>query len=156
MIGATRVSLQMDWDDLRCLERGSGSFGFEIRRIPTEVAIVAVWWCRANSLKSTTVKYLEATSHHVFSARGELVEVVGTHDNMTECKRAQEEHQRLHRLEADLAHMNRLSICSWSHVVPIKAQAILAFYGQALSLVRAILGKIDAHLEKPRTSNDDH
>jgi C4-dicarboxylate-specific signal transduction histidine kinase len=46
----------------------------------------------------------------VFSARGELVEVVGTHVDVTERKRAQEEHGRLRQLEADLAHMNRLGI----------------------------------------------
>jgi PAS domain S-box-containing protein len=61
-------------------------------------------------LPDGTVKYLEATSHHVFSARGELVEVVGTHVDVTERKRAQEEHERLRQLEADLAHMNRLGI----------------------------------------------
>jgi C4-dicarboxylate-specific signal transduction histidine kinase len=44
----------------------------------------------------------------VFSADGELVEIVGTHVDLTERKRAQEEHQRLRQLEADLAHMNRL------------------------------------------------
>ena len=44
----------------------------------------------------------------MFSADGELVEIVGTHVDLTERKRAQEEHQRLRQLEADLAHMNRL------------------------------------------------
>jgi PAS domain S-box-containing protein len=35
------------------------------------------------------IKYLEANSHHLFSARGELVEVVGTHVDVTERKRAE-------------------------------------------------------------------
>jgi PAS domain S-box-containing protein len=61
-------------------------------------------------LPDGTVKYLEATSHHVFSASGELVEVVSTHVDVTERKRAQVEHERLRQLEADLAHMNRLSV----------------------------------------------
>ena len=51
-----------------------------------------------------------ATTHHVFSALGELVEAVSSHVDVTERKRAQEEHQRLRQLEADLAHMNRLSM----------------------------------------------
>jgi PAS domain S-box-containing protein len=61
-------------------------------------------------LPDGTVKYLEATSHHVFSARGDLVEVVNTHVDVTERKRAQHEHERLRQLESDLAHMNRLSM----------------------------------------------
>ena len=61
-------------------------------------------------LPDGTVKYLEATSHPVFSVDGELVEVVGTHIDVTERKRAQEEHERLRQLESDLAHMNRLSM----------------------------------------------
>ena len=36
--------------------------------------------------------------------------MLGTHVDVTERKRAQEEHERLRQLEADLAHVNRLSI----------------------------------------------
>jgi PAS domain S-box-containing protein len=56
------------------------------------------------------VKYIAATGHHTFSAHGALVEAVGTIIDVTERKRAQEEHERLRQLEADLAHMNRLSM----------------------------------------------
>jgi PAS domain S-box-containing protein len=41
-------------------------------------------------LPDGTVKYLEAIGHHLFSARGELVEVVGTNIDVTERKRAEE------------------------------------------------------------------
>jgi PAS domain S-box-containing protein len=61
-------------------------------------------------LPDGTVRYLEATAHFVSSADGELLEVVGTHVDVTERKRAQEERERLRQLEADLAHMNRLSM----------------------------------------------
>jgi PAS domain S-box-containing protein len=61
-------------------------------------------------LPDGTVKYLGATAHHLFSADGETVEVVGTHIDLTERKHAQEEHERLHQLESELAHMNRLGI----------------------------------------------
>jgi PAS domain S-box-containing protein len=61
-------------------------------------------------LPDGTVKYLVATSRHLFSAGGEIVEVVGTHMDVTERKRAQEEHERLRQLESDLAHMNRIGI----------------------------------------------
>jgi PAS domain S-box-containing protein len=61
-------------------------------------------------LPDGTVKYLEATTHHEFSSLGALVEAVSTHVDVTERKRAQDEHERLRQLEADLAHMNRLSM----------------------------------------------
>jgi C4-dicarboxylate-specific signal transduction histidine kinase len=61
-------------------------------------------------LPDGTVKYLEATTHHEFSPLGALVEAVSTHVDVTERKRAQEEHERLRQLESDLAHMNRLSM----------------------------------------------
>jgi PAS domain S-box-containing protein len=57
-----------------------------------------------------TVKYLESTGHYLFSSGGDLVEIVGTHVDVTERKRAMEEHERLRQLEADLAHMNRLDM----------------------------------------------
>ena len=49
-------------------------------------------------------------AHHVFSSLGALVETVSSHVDVTERKRAQEEHERLRQLESDLAHMNRLSM----------------------------------------------
>jgi PAS domain S-box-containing protein len=60
-------------------------------------------------LPDGAVKYLEATGRHLFSARGELVEVVGTYVDVTERKRAQEEHERLRQVESDLAHINRVA-----------------------------------------------
>lgn len=50
-----------------------------------------------------TVKHVETISQPMLSAEGEIVEVVATHVDVTERRRAQE-------LESDLAHMNRLSI----------------------------------------------
>jgi PAS domain S-box-containing protein len=55
------------------------------------------------------VKYLEANTHHEFSPLGALLEVVCTNVDVTERKRAQDERERLRQLEADLAHMNRVS-----------------------------------------------
>jgi PAS domain S-box-containing protein len=56
------------------------------------------------------VKYLEANTHHEFSPLGELLEVVCTNVEVTERKRARDEHERLRQLEADFAHMNRVSM----------------------------------------------
>jgi PAS domain S-box-containing protein len=61
-------------------------------------------------LPDGTVKHIESTGRPLFSTDGELLEMVATHIDVTERKRAQEEHERLRALEADLAHMNRLSI----------------------------------------------
>ena len=61
-------------------------------------------------LPDGTVKYIEASGRPLFSADGELVEMVATHVDVTERKRAQEERERLHQLETDLAHVNRVSI----------------------------------------------
>jgi len=56
------------------------------------------------------VKHLQGIGHPVFSANGDLIEVVGTHVDVTERKRADEERERLRQLEADLAHMNRVTM----------------------------------------------
>ena len=61
-------------------------------------------------LPDGTVKYIEAIGHHVSTVRGEPVELVGTHVDVTARKRADEERERLHQLEADLAHLNRVSM----------------------------------------------
>jgi C4-dicarboxylate-specific signal transduction histidine kinase len=61
-------------------------------------------------LPDGTVKHIEATGRPLFSADGELVEMVATHIDVTKRKRAEEEHERLRQLEDDLAHVNRLSV----------------------------------------------
>jgi PAS domain S-box-containing protein len=61
-------------------------------------------------LPDGTCKLIESTGRPLFSADGELVEMVATHVDVTERKRAQEEHERLRELESDLAHVNRLSV----------------------------------------------
>ena len=60
-------------------------------------------------LADGTVKYLESTGHPFVSAEGRR-EMVVTHVDMTERKRAHEERERLQQLESDLANMNRLSM----------------------------------------------
>src|SRR5712672_732802 len=61
-------------------------------------------------LPDGTVKYLEANAHHRFSPLGELLEVICTSVDVTERKLARDEHERLRKLESDLAYMNRLSV----------------------------------------------
>jgi PAS domain S-box-containing protein len=61
-------------------------------------------------LPDGTVKHIQVLGHPVFSAGGDLIELVGTHVDVTERKRAEEERERLRQLEADLAHMNRVTM----------------------------------------------
>ena len=61
-------------------------------------------------LPDGTVKWVEANTHHVFSPSGALLEVICTAVDVTERKRAQDEHEMLRKLESDLAHMNRLGM----------------------------------------------
>jgi PAS domain S-box-containing protein len=56
-----------------------------------------------------TVKHIHGIGHPVLSPTGELVQVVGTMVDITERKRAEESRERLRQLEADLAHLNRVS-----------------------------------------------
>ncbi|MGC2613878.1 MAG: PAS domain-containing protein [Terracidiphilus sp.] len=61
-------------------------------------------------LPDGAVKWIHAIGHPVLSTNEELVEVIGTTVDITGRKRAEEERARLHRLENDLAHINRVSI----------------------------------------------
>ncbi|MBL8291406.1 MAG: PAS domain-containing protein, partial [Bryobacterales bacterium] len=56
------------------------------------------------------VTHVHALAHPVVDPQGELVEVVGTIVDVTDRKRAEEERERLRQLEADLAHINRVSM----------------------------------------------
>ncbi|HWX26053.1 MAG TPA: ATP-binding protein [Steroidobacteraceae bacterium] len=54
--------------------------------------------------------YVKASGKPVFDANGEFRGYRGTGTDVTATMRAQEEHERLHQLESDLAHLNRLSM----------------------------------------------
>jgi PAS domain S-box-containing protein len=56
-----------------------------------------------------TVKHIHGIGHPVLSATGELVQVLGTMVDVTERKLAEEARDRLRQLEADLAHIDRVS-----------------------------------------------
>jgi PAS domain S-box-containing protein len=63
-------------------------------------------------LPDGAVKYVEGTGHPVFNTRGEITAFVGTTVDVTERKRAEQERERLRQLEAELAHMNRMTMMS--------------------------------------------
>ncbi len=61
-------------------------------------------------LPSGTVKHLQAIRHPVLNDAGDVVELVGSVIDITERKRAEQERERLRQLEADLAHLDRVSM----------------------------------------------
>lgn len=56
------------------------------------------------------IKHLHSIAHPVLNQRGEVIEVVGTTMDVTERKKAEQGRERLRQLEADLAHINRVSM----------------------------------------------
>lgn len=60
-------------------------------------------------LPDGTVKHIHAIGHPVFNRAGDVVEFIGTAVDVTERKRAEEEHERMRQLEADLAHIDRVT-----------------------------------------------
>jgi PAS domain S-box-containing protein len=57
-----------------------------------------------------TIKHVHAISYRVPDDSGDTTEVMGTIMDVTERKRAETERERLHKLEADLARINRVSM----------------------------------------------
>src|SRR5262245_57842318 len=56
-----------------------------------------------------TVKHIHGIGNPVLGPSGQLVQVLGTMVDVTERKRAEEARDMLRQLEADLAHINRVS-----------------------------------------------
>ena len=55
------------------------------------------------------IRKIHTVGHPVFSSSGELVEYVGTVIDVTERQRAEEERERLRQVQADLAHLSRVT-----------------------------------------------
>ena len=60
-------------------------------------------------LDGGTLRHVQLIGHPAFGRNGDLIEYVGTVVDVTERKHIEEERERWRRLEADLAHMNRVS-----------------------------------------------
>jgi PAS domain S-box-containing protein len=56
------------------------------------------------------LKWIRSVAHPVVSATGDLVQFLGSSTDITEHKRAEQEHEKLRQLEAELAHINRVSM----------------------------------------------
>jgi signal transduction histidine kinase/uncharacterized cupin superfamily protein len=84
-------------------------------------------------LPDGTLRYIRSTGHPIVNETGQFIEFVGTIIDVTEHKKAEFERERLRQLEADLAHMNRISMmgelsASLSHELkqPITAGIVCA------------------------------
>src|ERR1700681_1366537 len=60
-------------------------------------------------LAGGAIKYVRSTGHPVRNISGDLLEYVGTSIDVTERKRADEERERLRQVQADLAHLSRVT-----------------------------------------------
>src|ERR1700694_5535569 len=58
---------------------------------------------------SGAIRYIRSTGHPVRNISGDLLEYVGTSIDVTERKRADEERERLPQVQADLAHLSRVT-----------------------------------------------
>jgi PAS domain S-box-containing protein len=58
------------------------------------------------------IRDIHTVGHPVFNPSGDLVEFVGTVMDITERKRAEEERERLRQVQADLAHLSRVTTMS--------------------------------------------
>jgi PAS domain S-box-containing protein len=84
-------------------------------------------------LPGGAIKYVHSTGHPVRNISGDLLEYVGTSIDVTERKRADEERERLRQVQADLAHLSRVTTmgeltASLAHEIrqPISAAVINA------------------------------
>ena len=55
------------------------------------------------------VKWIRTVGHPVLTAAGDLAQFLGSSTDITDHKRAEQEHEKLRQLEAELAHINRVS-----------------------------------------------
>ncbi|HWU40935.1 MAG TPA: ATP-binding protein, partial [Candidatus Acidoferrum sp.] len=62
------------------------------------------------ALPDGMMKHIRAIRHPVLNSVGDAVKLVGSAIDITDRKRAEEERERLRQLEADLAHINRVSM----------------------------------------------
>src|SRR6202158_3324985 len=60
-------------------------------------------------LPGGAIKHVRSTGHPVRNASGDVLEYVGTSIDVTERKRADEERERLRQVQADLAHLSRVT-----------------------------------------------
>ena len=99
-------------------------------------------------LPDGTTKHIHSIGHPVLNRSGDLVEYVGSMVDVTERKRAEEERERLHQLEADLARINRVSMmgelaASLAHEIKQPVSAAILDAGTCLEWLKREQPDID-------------
>jgi PAS domain S-box-containing protein len=94
-------------------------------------------------LPDGATKYLHVIAHPVLDRSGDVAQFMGSVTDVTDRKRAEQESERLHELEADLAHMNRVTTmgeltASLSHEIN---QPIAAAVTNANTCIRWLAGE---------------
>jgi len=92
-------------------------------------------------LPDGTVKHIHGLFHPALGPNEELIEVVGTVVDITERKHAEEERDRLRQVEADLAHINRVS--TMGELTASLAHEIKQPIGAAVTNAEACLRLLD-------------
>jgi PAS domain S-box-containing protein len=92
-------------------------------------------------LPDGTVKHIRGRAHPVLSPDGELVEVLGTVVDITERKDAEQARDRLRQLEADLAHIHRVT--TMGELTASLAHEIKQPIGAAVTNAEACLRLLD-------------
>lgn len=87
------------------------------------------------------VKHIHGLGHPVVNADGELAQVLGTMVDVTERRRAEESRDRLRQLEADLAHISRVS--TMGELTASLAHEIKQPIGAAVTNAEACLRLLD-------------
>ena len=104
-------------------------------------------------LADGALKHLHVMGHPVLYETGDVVEYVGTTIDVTEHRRAEEERERLHQLQADLADINRVT--TMGEMTALLAhevnQPIAAAVANANACVRWLAGE-SPNVEEARQS----
>ena len=92
-------------------------------------------------LPSGATKQVRVIAHPVLDAAGDVVQFIGSLMDISERKHAEEEREKLRQLEADLAHINRVSTlgefaASLSHELKQPITGVITNAGTCLRLLR--------------------
>jgi len=108
-IERTVAASRKNWND-RCKTGGSPALEELVAELQGPMGRVAAEHEFRIVLPDGTLKYARAHGHPILDKTGNLTEFIGTIIDVTDQKNAEFEREKLRQLEADLAHMNRISM----------------------------------------------
>jgi signal transduction histidine kinase len=105
----TVAASRKNWND-RCQTTGSPPIEALVTEMQGPMGRAAAEHELRIVLPDGTLKYVRSCGHPILDKTGQLIEFIGTIIDLTDRKIAELELERLRQLEADLAHMNRISM----------------------------------------------